>query len=47
MRTSTRPTLFGLLLLTAVSAGLMLGCESAAEREEGKPKNNPVAKEKK
>src|SRR5262249_45456138 len=46
MRTSTRPSLFGLFLLTLVSVGLMLGCEGAAEREDSRPKNKPSEKEK-
>jgi hypothetical protein len=46
MRTPTRSFRFGLLILTFVAGGLMLGCDSAAEREEGRPQNKAGAKEK-
>jgi hypothetical protein len=46
MRASTRPSLFGLFVLTSLSAGFMLGCEGAADREEGRPKNKAADKEK-
>lgn len=39
MKTLVRPSLLALLILTASVAGLMLGCEGAAPREEGRPKD--------
>jgi hypothetical protein len=39
MRSPTRSSLLGLLILPALVAGLMLGCEGAAPREETRPKD--------
>jgi hypothetical protein len=46
METRTRSFLLGLLILTAAAAGLLLGCEGAAPREEGRPKDKTDDKDK-
>jgi hypothetical protein len=47
MNTSSRSCLLGLLILTVAAAGLMLGCEGAAPREEAQPKGKTDKKDKK
>jgi hypothetical protein len=46
MRTLTRSSLLGLVILPALAAGLMLGCEGAAPREEARPKHKTYKKDK-